>query len=359
VSRGSTVVVLTGVGLDGGPDIIRALRADADLRARVVGVDTNPAPAARYLCDAFHTVPPRGDPEYLETVVGIAQAEAAQVIYPLPTFDQEIFGEARGELAERGLAVPVSAPEPVRTCNDKWLLYERLERSLPAVVPETRRVTSADELARTARAFGYPDRRVCIRRRVSRGAIGLRILDGGPGRLRALLEQNPGSLLVSLDEVLDCLGHAESFPEYLVQEYLPGDEWDVDVLCRGGVSQIVVTRRNLAMVAGGAAESVLERSSEISDLTRQVVAEVGLDAVVNVAFRHDAHGRPKLLEINPRVPLSILAGLGGGVNLVALAVRQALGETIEAAEPNWGGRFLRHLHSVVLDASGNRVVPQP
>jgi carbamoylphosphate synthase large subunit len=358
VSRRSTVVVLTGVGLDGGPDIIRALRADSELRARVVGVDANPEPAARYLCDAFHEVPPRSDPKYLGAVVEIARAEAAHVIYPLPTFDQEIFSAARGEIAKRGLAVPVSAPEPVRICNDKWLLYEHLERSLSEVVPETRRVTSADELARAARDFGYPDRRVCIRRRVSRGAIGLRILDRGPERLRALLEQNPGSLLVSLDEVLDCLSQAESFPEYLVQEYLPGDEWDVDVLCRGGVAQIVVTRRNLAMVGGGATQSVLERSEQISDVTRRVVAHLGLDAVVNVAFRHDARGAPKLLEINPRIPLSILAGLGGGVNLVALAVRQALGETIESAEPTWGGRFLRHLHSVVVDASGNRVVPQ-
>ena len=79
------------------------------------------------------------DPEYLEAVVEIAKAERAHVIYPLPTFDQEVFSAARRSSRSVACAVPVSPPEPVRICNDKWLLYERLERSLPDAVPRTPR----------------------------------------------------------------------------------------------------------------------------------------------------------------------------------------------------------------------------
>jgi carbamoyl-phosphate synthase large subunit len=351
----SAGVVLTGVGLDGGPDIIRALRADRLLGARVVGVDASPDQSGRHLCDAFHLVPPRDDPGYVDAVAAIAEAEGAALVYPLPTFDQQLFADARAALAERGVAVAVSPPGAVRTCNDKWLLYEHLLGRLPELVPATRRVTTADELAAAARELGYPERRVCIRRRVSRGAIGLRLLDAGPDRLAALLEQNPGSLLVSLDEVLDVLGQAEAFPEYLVQEYLPGEEWDVDVLCRGGEAVIVATRRNLGMAGGAATRSVLEPAEEIAAFSRQVVADLGLDAIVNLAFRPDERGRPLLLEVNPRIPQSILTALGGGVNLPALAVRQALGERIEPLEPRWGGEFLRHFRSVVLDPSGTPV----
>jgi predicted ATP-grasp superfamily ATP-dependent carboligase len=356
MSGEGVTVLLTGVGLDGGPDIIRALRADTDLRARVVGVDSSPDQAGRHLSDAFALVPPRDDPGYVDAVTGIAEREGARVIYPLPTFDQEIFAAARAELRERGFAVPVSGVESVRTCNDKLRLYRRLQASVPETIPATRRVASAAELTEAAREFGYPKRRVCIRRRISRGAIGLRLLDRSPARLEALLSENPGTLLISLDEVLDVLGQAEEFPEYLVQEYLPGGEWDVDALCRDGEAVAVVTRRNLGMAGGAATRSVLEPSERIASLSRRIIRELELEAVVNVAFRPDKAGDPKLLEINPRIPQSILAGLGGGVNLVALAVRQALGESVEPVEPRWGGEFIRHFQSVVTDGSGTAVI---
>jgi carbamoyl-phosphate synthase large subunit len=85
------------------------------------------------------------------------------------------------------------------------------------------------------------------------------------------------------------------------------------------------------------------------------VSELGLNAVVSLSFKHDSNGEPKLIEINPRIPFSILCALGGGVNLVALAVRQALGERIEPVEPEWGGEFLLHFRSIVTDASGTPI----
>lgn len=356
MSSAGTTVLLTGVGLDGGPDVIRALRADEELGARVIGVDLSPEVAGRYLCDAFHTVPPRDDPSYVAEVARIAESEGARLIYPLPTFDQEIFASAREALEARGFAVAVSPPDAVRICNDKWVLYERLRETHPHLLPETRRVTSASQLEETARAFGYPRRRVCVRRRLSRGAIGLRVLDAGPARLEALLHERPGSPLVSLEELLDCLGQADRFPEYLVQEYLPGEEWDVDLLCRAGQTPIAASRRSLAMVGGAAAHAVLEPREQIVGLSREIAGELGLEAVVNIAFRGNEQDTPKLLEINPRIPMSILCALGGGVNLVALAVRQQLGEPVEEAEPSSGARFLLHYQSVVVDRSGSRVI---
>jgi carbamoyl-phosphate synthase large subunit len=352
-----TTVVLTGIGLDGGPDIIRALRADAALAARVVGLDIKAATASAYLCDSFHVVPRRDDPSYVSTVAEIARSEGARVIYPLPSFDQEIFAAARPDLERDGFSVAVSPDEAVRVCNDKWLLYQRMRATFPEAVPERRRVADSDELVAAAMELGYPGRRVCVRRRVSRGAIGFRVIDDGPSRVGALLDQNPNSTLISLNELLDVLRHADPFPtDYLVEEYLPGDEWDVDVLCRHGEPIIVATRHNLAMRGGGATHSILTRSAVIESLSERIVADLELNAIVNLSFRHDEAGTAKLIEINPRIPSSVLCALGGGVNLVALAVRQALGEAVARTKPAWGGQFLLHCQSVVIDGDGRPAI---
>ena len=116
------------------------------------------------------------------------------------------------------------------------------------------------------------------------------------------------------------------------------------------------------MTVSAAIRSVLEPSEELSSISKEIVAGLGLNAVVSLSFKHDEEGRPKLLEINARIPFTVICALAGGVNLVALAVRQALGERIEPAEPTWGGRFLRHYQSVLTDPSGATIDlgdPQP
>jgi predicted ATP-grasp superfamily ATP-dependent carboligase len=109
------------------------------------------------------------------------------------------------------------------------------------------------------------------------------------------------------------------------------------------------------MTGGGAAHAVLEPNEELTSLASEVAAGLGLHAVVNLAFRYDGSGQPKLLEINPRIPFAVRCALGAGVNLVALSVRQALGETVAPPPPRWGGHFLLHFSAVVTDASGSPV----
>ena len=55
-----------------------------------------------------------------------------------------------------------------------------------------------------------------------------------------------------------------------------------------------------------------------------------------------------MLEINPRVQGSIAAGLGAGINLPVLALKQELGLPISPAElqVKWGTKFSRFWEEV-------------
>lgn len=59
-------------------------------------------------------------------------------------------------------------------------------------------------------------------------------------------------------------------------------------------------------------------------------------------------GQFLLLEINPRVQGTIAAGLGAGINLPELAVKQELGLPISPAELDvkWGTQFSRYWKEV-------------
>jgi carbamoyl-phosphate synthase large subunit len=55
-----------------------------------------------------------------------------------------------------------------------------------------------------------------------------------------------------------------------------------------------------------------------------------------------------IIEVNPRVQGTISAGLGAGINLPVLAIKQELGIPIDEAalQVKWGTRFSRYWNEV-------------
>lgn len=87
----------------------------------------------------------------------------------------------------------------------------------------------------------------------------------------------------------------EGQPAYLLMEYLPGDEISVDTLAWRGrlLGRAARTKRADGVQA-------LDTRHALEPDVRRLVERFDLHGLVSVQFRRDAHGAPKLLEINPR-----------------------------------------------------------
>jgi carbamoyl-phosphate synthase large subunit len=73
---------------------------------------------------------------------------------------------------------------------------------------------------------------------------------------------------------------------------------------------------------------------------------LGLTGAFGFQFKLDANGVAKVLECNPRVQGTMIASLFSGINIIWLAVKEALGEPamipVPAGKPSrfyrfWGG----------------------
>ena len=64
-------------------------------------------------------------------------------------------------------------------------------------------------------------------------------------------------------------------------------------------------------------------------------------------------GTYKILEINPRVQGTIVAGLGAGVNLPLIAISQTMGWEIKPNEMEikWETSFIRYYNEVFFDVN--------
>ena len=342
-------VLLTGAGAPGCAGIVRSLRANGERPIRIVGVDMNPDAYGFALVDEGATVPAGTDEDYIPRMVDIAEREAADVILPLTTAELEPLARHREAF---DATVMVSGAEALGVANDKGRLYDFLDREGFGCAPTFRRVETLDEFVDACTELGYPDRPVCFKLPVASGMRGFRVLDESDDSLTRLLSQKPDSTVTTLDEVAPVLDSADTFPELIVMEYLPGEEYSVDVLARGDVAEPVIPRSRTRTRAGISFEGTVERDEQLIEAAREICRGLGLEYNINVQFKYDRAGVPKVLEINPRVSGTIIMCVGAGANLPYLGVKYALDEPLPTVDVEWGTHMVRYWQEVFRSPDG-------
>lgn len=121
------------------------------------------------------------------------------------------------------------------------------------------------------------------------------------------------------------------FEKPIIQEFVPGDIYDVCVLCDRGDLRRALTQVRVKTwpTAGGA--GVVNKTTDNPELiepTRKLLEKVGWHGVAQVEYKMDAEGNPRLMEINPKFWGTLDLSIQAGMDFPDLACRLALGEEI-------------------------------
>lgn len=294
---------------------------------RVIVTDVNALSPAVYSGDRAYRVPLTSDPGYLDELLAICAAERIGMV--IPTIDDElpIFSAAVSRFARHGVRVVVSPEETTRLCNDKYETCRVLrEKGIPAAESFLPGTLSAS-----------PTFPMFIKPNFGRGSVG------------ATTVRNRRELDFFLDYV----------DGPVIQEYLDGPEFTIDVLCDFSGRPLSIVPRERVVVRAG----VIDRGRTVNDpalieLARACATALRFTGPINIQCRvHD--GRPTVFEINPRfsggIPLTIEAGADFPAMLLQLHAGRPVAPSI--------GRFRDQLWmtnyeaSVFLDASRVQLEP--
>lgn len=286
-----TRVLVTGAGGPAGVAVIRSLlrRRDAD----VFAADMDGWASGLYLVpDGRRRIVPPGRSEgFVDAVDAVCRADGIDVL--ISTVDVELppLAARRADLVST-LAAP--SAETLECALDKWRLAQRCAGQLP--VPRTRLL---DEEA-TVAEWDFP---VIVKPRRGAGSRGVRIVTS-----RADLE---------------ALGRDT---DLIVQEYLPGDEYSVDVLADAAGRVVAAVPRTRTRVDSGVSIAGRTVHDDALESTASAAARaIGLSGVANVQLRRAADGTPSLLEINPRFPGALPLTIAAGVDMPSYVLDLALG----------------------------------
>ena len=331
-------ILMTGAGAPGGAGIIRSLTMDPNVLLHVA--DANPAASGQHLCANFHLIPAADNPEFIPVLLELCVARKIDLILPLVTRELLPLATHAAKLRKHGTFVLVSAAGALEIANDKGSLYTHLAMH-GITVPVFKIVDTADDLEAAAYELGYPDVPVVIKPRQSNGSRGVRILDPRKDRLSILFDEKPSALFSTLEEILSIVS-ARTMPPLVVSEYLPGNELTIDTLAdKGEVIVILVRTRDL--INGGISTSGrFIRDCNVERYIREITATLPeLYGPIGFQLKRAVDGSFKLLESNPRLQGTSVAGLGCGVNLALLAVRHALGMALPTYAKKCGVGFVR------------------
>lgn len=348
-------VFITGAGAPGAPGIIKSLRSVRERKIEIFGGDANMENSVGAgLLDRSFRIPMADSPEFISSVLKICIDEKIDVVIPLVTRELFVFASNKKLFLKHNTRVSVSDPEPLNIANNKYLLMKYCrENNIPA--PAFYKVNTLDEFREAARLLGYPTQKICFKPPVSNGLRGFRIIEDGKDRLNSLLNEKPNNVFISFEEFVAICTSAGSFPELIVMEYLPGDEYSVDVLVNNGkfISAIPRTRDVIKMGISFVGTAIEDR--EIIEYSRQIVEGLKLHGNIGLQFKRDVNNVPKVIESNPRVQGTIVLCTAAGENMVYEAVRISLGENPGRPLINWGVKMIRYWDELFLDVNGNKI----
>ncbi len=311
-------VLVTGAG---GPAAIAAMKSlRADPAVELLAADMDPWAAGLYLVppEARTLIPAGGAPDFTDVVLARCQALGVDVV--LPTVDAELrpLARARSRFAAMSIDLLLASADALDVILDKLALARRCAGVVR--VPRTELFGPAVDPA----ALTYP---VIVKPRTGSGSRGI-VTVGSAAELAAL----------------------DRSPALIVQEFLPGDEYSIDVLASATGHVIASVPRLRARVDSGV--SVGGRTihdEELSSFGRAVAEATGITYVANVQCKRDAAGRPALLEVNPRMPGTLGLTIASGVDMPRLALAALLGQPLPATMDFRERAVVRFLDERVID----------
>lgn len=296
-------VLITGAGGPAGMNVINHSPKSISL----VACDADPK--AKERLDAigrrelrFYHVPFAKDRGFIRAINEIIAKEGIELI--IPTVDEELLVLSKNQ-EKINATVMVSQTETIDVCNDKYLFYERFRElgiSPKYVVTDKRK---------DLEVFGKE--KIFMKPRVGRGSRGTRTFE------------NAG-------EIPDSLINKSN----VFCEYLPGYEYTSDVLCDfSGKPLVIMPRKRLEIHKGICIRGSMEKNMKIIRNIEKMCEVLKFIGPINIQFKIDAEGEPKLVESNPRFSGGLPISIRAGVNTPELLYDMIKGKRIPKKRLEW------------------------
>lgn len=348
-------VLMSACNSNSMPGVYKSFKHNGEREIKVIGVDMNEDPSAKYIVDCFYKVPAAADPAYVDIMLEICKKEKVDIYFPSISLEVSKVAERKSDFEKIGTILSISNLESVAIANNKLKTYQTLEAAgIP--VPRYYGVHTVEDFVEGMKYMGYPKKPVCIKIVDGSGSRGVRIIDATKSRYDIFVKEKPNSFYISYDDMLSMLQSAPTpLHEMMLVEFMHGPEFTVDLLADKGETLYIGGRENVVSLMSIAQESVIKYDDLAYQVSKDVVKLLNMDGNVGFDFMRNDKEEAVLMDINPRTTATLALLAAGGLNLRYLRIKQLLGETLPECEPVYGTRIKRRYGEIFTDLDGKKI----
>ena len=285
-------VLITSIGSTTSIGVIKFIRKCKSNSIFIFGTDINEEKknAGSALVDKFYKVPSFNNPDYLPFIKNIVRQHGINIIVPIHDYEIEVLSCSINEFAELGCKVIVSSYETVKLVNDKFL-FENLLSKNGILSPKTYKIGQwqNQKIETKAKWVLKPMQGV--------GSKGIYI-----GNRNAI------------DRVI--ADKALSGENYIIQEFIEGTEYTVDMFIKAKKATCIVPRIRVEVREGLCYKASTESNREFVEIINKIISHFDFYGPINIQFiKQDISGDLYCIECNPRFGGSSVITLYAGINL--------------------------------------------
>lgn len=271
-------ILINGADESGGIDGIRSVKS-SDINCRVIGLSRNITATGFCFCDKGYTLNYIETDQQFEKVLEIIKKENVRVILPISASETKYYARRKNLLLGLGVVFVGSSASVVSLCDEKDQFFSKISTTFPT--PHRIEISN-----------GEPAQYPCFVKPVN-----------GSG------SKNAG-LCRSKSDWEYCSVLTEKL---LVQEYLPGIEYSVDVLSSlTGSPLIAIPRQRLEIQNGITVKGQVVADLKIQQLCLKLAKYLKLCGPSCMQLKLRADGTPVFIEVNPRLGgSSVISGVAG------------------------------------------------
>jgi len=300
-----------------------------------------PSAQSRFCCR--HAIVPNlaSEPRaYAQAILDLLDEHPARMVVPTGDGSIHALRLRRAEI-ERRSALPLASEAALEIAINKCRT-QTLATELGLAVQRTVPLTGCGDVAAALREVGLPAVVKPVESWVERDGIGVRV------SAEPVLTAAEAERLV--DDVRAKGGRA------VVQEWLPGRREAITLFYAQGrfwARLAQASHREWPSLGGVSVLcETIPLPADIVAAAERLVQAMDLEGCSMVEFRRDRHGRPILMEVNPRLAGSVALAISAGVNFPRLMYDWKLGRALQEQTTYRVGKRLRWLAGDIWSLKG-------
>jgi len=303
----------------------RALK-DLKLNGRIYGADASDKSPAFHITEKSFMVPRINHPDYIPSLLKICKQEHIKVLIPLIDTELYVLAKNRQQFSEIGTEAIISNQEVIHVGMYKTATHQFFKKN----------GVKAPEL------FSREDHE--------------KIKENLP----LIIKPNDGSashMVFRVDTEQQFDFFAQYVPNAIIQQYIEGEEYTLDVFVDlSGKVRCVVPRLRIEVRAGEVSKGVIVKRDDLIQAGKTVCeCLAGARGCITLQCICDRNGTIYMIEINPRfgggVPLSIEAGADFPKWLLQLVMGEEIGDVADSYKD--GLMMLRYDEAIFIAPQGS------